>query len=777
MSTVPELRLSGFFRGVVAKRYWVIAFYALLMAPAAYFALGVEQDNGIDRLIVRDDPDYLATREFEKTFGSGEYAVVIAEAKEPFRPEVLARVQAIETALAKVPKVAPTSALDIFARVNGGFVPNQETAQAFRRFIEGSKLVAQQAPIGKDFIAVPIVLDVHSQAERRVALQEVDRALAPFSAAPAPLIDIHHVGLPFVVSYLDDATTKGGARYGTIMILFIVILTVSIFRSWRTLLAFIIALGVTVTLTMGFIGVVGGTFTIVSSMVPVTVIITCLSNLVYVHSRFVERPPERSVEDHQIFSLADKFLACSASIWATAVGFFALMVSQIRPIREMGSWVAVGVLFTWLVVFTLFPALQRVLHTPSGDDRRVAGAWVERWSRWIPRMSYHYRALLLTVTLILPALGAVALFGIPGKLASMQLETDSLEYITHHSPLYISTKRFAKELGGLSITSVWLKGPKGSMATPQVLAGIDAFAAAMEKEPGVGEVIAPTSLLRMVRYIGGKGDAMPHDEAGLEEMSAQLDELLLKEPTFRRFVEPSNLAEAQIAVVSNVQGHEGFAELQAMMAKNFAAVQKTNPGLAQITMKPAGLAAMQAKISFYLVPTLVESFGLTMAIIFFTFLLVFRSGAARVMAMLPSLFAILVMFGIMRLTHMSLNVATILIASTVLGASENDQVHFFYHFSEHRKVAGVEESLAYALRVAGRAIFFSTLINAGGFLAFALSDLPPIRQFGTLAAIAFTLSMIADFTALPAALWVVFRARPESLTPPSLPTQTSPTKT
>ena len=65
--------------------------------------------------------------------------------------------------------------------------------------------------------------------------------------------------------------------------------------------------------------------------------------------------------------------------------------------------------------------------------------------------------------------------------------------------------------------------------------------------------------------------------------------------------------------------------------------------------------------------------------------------------------------------------------------------------------------------VIGRAIFFSTLINAGGFLAFALSDLPPIRQFGSLAAIAFTLSMIADFTALPAALWLVFRAKPESL--------------
>jgi hypothetical protein len=159
----------------------------------------------------------------------------------------------------------------------------------------------------------------------------------------------------------------------------------------------------------------------------------------------------------------------------------------------------------------------------------------------------------------------------------------------------------------------------------------------------------------------------------------------------------------------------------------------------------------------------VQSFTLTVVIIFATFLLVFRSGSARLMAMIPSLFAILVMFLVMRLVGMPLNVATILIASTVLGTSENDQIHFFYHFQEGRRGASVQESLRHTLTVAGRAILYATLINAGGFLAFGLSDLPPLRQFGTLAALAFVLSMLADFTALPAALWILSRERPDEL--------------
>ena len=50
-------------------------------------------------------------------------------------------------------------------------------------------------------------------------------------------------------------------------------------------------------------------------------------------------------------------------------------------------------------------------------------------------------------------------------------------------------------------------------------------------------------------------------------------------------------------------------------------------------------------------------------------------------------------------------------------------------------------------------------------LAFAIADFPPMRQFGQLSALALVLSMIADFTALPAALWIVFREKPDAVAP------------
>jgi predicted RND superfamily exporter protein len=97
----------------------------------------------------------------------------------------------------------------------------------------------------------------------------------------------------------------------------------------------------------------------------------------------------------------------------------------------------------------------------------------------------------------------------------------------------------------------------------------------------------------------------------------------------------------------------------------------------------------------------------------------------------------------------------------VLGTTENDQIHFFHHLHEGEG-HGLEAELRHTLRVSGRAIVFATLINATGFLGLALSSFPPLRQFGIVTASAFLLAMVADFTALPAALWIVRRERPSA---------------
>jgi predicted RND superfamily exporter protein len=275
--------------------------------------------------------------------------------------------------------------------------------------------------------------------------------------------------------------------------------------------------------------------------------------------------------------------------------------------------------------------------------------------------------------------------------------------------------------------------------------------------------VGPTTLLRLRRYLAGQGDQLPEDPEAFAAATADLEQLLLTEKELRGFIDVKSLGQAQLMVITRRGDAAQFDALERRIDALWKAEQARSPALARATAMVVGESILQAKIAQHLVPTLTESFGITAALIFLTFLLVFRSGAARVMAMVPSFFSILATFLVMRLVGIPLNVATILIATTVLGTTENDQVHFFHHYLEARKEgASAEKSLLHSLHVSGHAIIYATLINASGFLALTFSNLPPMRQFGIVTSIAFAFAMLADFTALPAALWIVMRAKPDA---------------
>ncbi|HEX4823674.1 MAG TPA: MMPL family transporter [Candidatus Polarisedimenticolaceae bacterium] len=744
---------------LVVERPWIAILPWLLAAPLALrFALGVTADNSPGRLIVPDDEDFRQTQAFARVFPEGDYVVLLCESPEIFSPAALARVAEIEKALARVPGVKPISAITIYEQGHGQIRGGADEARAFEAFATGTRLFRTQGLVGDGTLGIPMEIEAKGRDELQSALAAIDAAAAPFAEHPAPLLAVRKIGGPYVDRYLSEETQRSTLLYMPLFGLFIVALNLFLYRSFRTLFAFALTIAATILFTEAFAGVMGYVATIVSSLVPLTVLITCTATLVYIHSLYVACPEGVDAKEHQIFTLRNKFLPCTASIFAAAVGFAALSVSGIRPIREMGLWVAAGMVLTWIAAFTLFPALERRLRTPTQAERKTAGAWWPRIVDRLPAFTYRYRRLLVSGALIAMAAGLVALLGVPGRIDAMRLETDSLDYIDKKIPLYQDTRRFEATMGGLAVVEAWVRVPGGRALDPEVLRGMDGFARALESDPRVASAMGPTTPLRLMRYLQGQGDTLPQEPAAWPKLAGDLEQLVLQHPELRSGIDVGTLENARLRIVTR-RDNGGYAALQELVAGVWSRAQAEFPALKDCTVRLVGQGLLQAKIAHYLVPTLTESFAITAAIIFMAFLVVFRSPAARLMAMIPSVFAILVMFLVMRVSGIALNVATILIASTVLGASENDQIHFFFHFQEGRK-GGTEHALRHALLVSGRAIVFATMINAGGFLALALSPLPPMRQFGIMASSAFLLSMIADFTALPAALWLLSKDKP-----------------
>ena len=746
------------FLRVLNARGWIAGGFLLLAGAGFYGATQVPTDSAIDRLVVADDPDSRAAHDFERLFPEGEHALLMLEAADPLGPAALRAADELERKLSQLPHIEAHSILTFFRHAKSSAPLTADQALHLRKFATGTTLFRRAGLLGDHFLGIALELHVHSPAERDKALADIEAATQPFAAAGGAFTAVRRVGSPWLNEWLEEKTGSATKHVMPLFGLFLMTLIFVVFRSWRTLAAIILTLAACVAIAVGLADPFGWPNTIVSALVPLTVLVTTTATLVYIHSRYVDRQDARPLMEHHAHALANKFLPCTASMFATAVGFAALAVSDIRPIRQMGLWTAGGLILAWVASFTLFPALQSLLRTPTRAERAPVGPWYARFvDLWIP-FTARYRWPLVGAALLVMLCGAAALFGVPGELAPLALQTDSLAYINPNVAIARDTREFERS-NGLTVTELWLQTPAGQALQPEFLRAVEGLTRRLERDPRITAVDGPTAALRWAHYIQSGSDQLPTDAAAWPALASDLEQILLTQPAARDYVDVASLANARLSIRGRGAAFGGPGAMRAFVESAWRAQQLQDPVLRGVRGRVVGQGVLADQITLRLIPSLIQSFALTATVIFCAFLLVFRSPAARLMAMIPSLFAILGAFLLMRVAGIILNIATILIGSTVLGATENDQIHFFYHFQEGRSSGSTADALRHALLVAGRPIAFATLINAGGFLALTFSDLPPMRQFGVVSASAFGLALIADFTALLGALWILSRRR------------------
>jgi predicted RND superfamily exporter protein len=756
MNMLISPKLLQIFRRVLQARRWIVAAFSILAVAGIYGATRIPTDPAIERLVVAGDPMAQATLDFERVFPEGDQALLMLEAPDPFNPDALQSADRLERELNKIPHVAAHSLLTLHRRPGSSETIATDDAARVRAFATGTALFRRAGLVGDHYLGLALELRVSSAAERDAALAAIDALVLPLERSGHPFSAIRRVGTPWLDAWLERRTGTAAKKFMPLFGIFLMTLVLLVYRSWRALAAIVLTLGAVVAMAVGLADIFGWSNTVVSTIVPLTVMVTTTATLVYIHSRYMEPDEAPTPFEHQARALANKFLPCTASMFATAVGFAALAVSEIRPVREMGLWTACGLIVAWVSCFTLFPALQSLLRAPIRSGAVPAGKWFPAFVDALIPATRRYRWPLVAGAIVLMLCGAAALFGIPGKLAPLTLETDALTYVNPGERVAEDTRRF-EQSNGLDVIDLWLQTRPGHALDPDFLRAVELLTRRLEQHPGVDTVDGPTSVLRWARYIESGSDQLPAASADWPKLASDLEQIMLTQPGARNYVDMADLASVRLSIRGRGELFGPAGAMRKFVEQTWAAAQANDPALREVRGRLAGKGVLSGEITERLLPTLTQSFALTASVIFFGFLLVFRSPSARLMTMIPSFFAILSVFTVMRVAGIPLNIATILIGSTVLGATENDQVHFFYHFQEGRSSGSTATALRHALVVAGRPILFATLINASGFLALVLSDLPPMRQFGSVSASAFVLALLADFTALPAALWILNR--------------------
>jgi predicted RND superfamily exporter protein len=147
--------------------------------------------------------------------------------------------------------------------------------------------------------------------------------------------------------------------------------------------------------------------------------------------------------------------------------------------------------------------------------------------------------------------------------------------------------------------------------------------------------------------------------------------------------------------------------------------------------------------------------GLAQVLVVLALLLVilFRSLRLGVLSLVPNLFPVVLLFGIMGWAGIDLNVSTSMIACIAIGIAVDDTIHYLTAYEAARRARqDVPAAVATAVRTVGRPIVVTSVALAAGFLVPCLSSFQPVRHFGMLASVTMALALFADLLLLPTLL-------------------------
>ena len=101
---------------ILSWRVAIVVLFAALVPVSVFYAMQLKSSSAIGSLVVPDDPDYAATRAFQKVFPESQVVLLLLEFERPFEPGAIAEADAVARAARGVPGVTVFSALEIYRR-------------------------------------------------------------------------------------------------------------------------------------------------------------------------------------------------------------------------------------------------------------------------------------------------------------------------------------------------------------------------------------------------------------------------------------------------------------------------------------------------------------------------------------------------------------------------------------------------------------------------------------------------------------------------------------
>ncbi len=714
-------------------------------------------DNDITAWFSKEDPVYKDYERFRAEFGGTRLLIVALQAdaaERLFARDTLEFIERITGDIERVDTVqrvdslatativqATADGLDVRPLLDGLNPPSPEVSpETIRRRALHDDLIRGDL-VSDDATVTAVVVSFDEDRIDRVragVIQRIHDIIDP--QLPAGVKAYYNGSLEISETY--NRVTLDNQRKFVPPIMIVTLAAIYLtFRSWRKTLVAVVAIGASVLWSLGLYSLMGYSYNVLSSMLLPLIVVLAIADDVHIMQHWDEE--RRRGDDAYAFQttvshLITPLFGASAT---TALGMLSLATSSVVAVRSFGIGSAVGIMVDFVISIVLVPTL--LLWAKSEPVEAPHERYMVRPLQAVARFVCAHPGRVLGASL---AICTVAASG----MLWLRVDTNHISLFSASHPLSRSAAVIDGKLSGVYSFQIFLEGPPDSLKTPDALHRMDRLEGELRKFPHVRKV---TSVADYVKRINKElNDGRPEADVVPADGDTIAQELFVfalggeGRHELERVV-ASDYSRAQISIKLEAMSSDLVLQ-QVEQADRMAKSAFEGTGISALT---TGGGRLFSTLDHYLVTSQVTSFSTAFVTVFAVIFLVFRSARFGLLTILPNVLPVLAVLGVMGYLDISLNVATVMVASVALGVVDDDTIHFINRY--RREVADgatTDGAIGIATAHEGRASLTTAIINSCGYGVLLMSEYKPTAWFGGLLALTMGVAFLAEVFILPA---------------------------
>jgi len=610
--------------------------------------------------------------------------------------------------------------------------------------------------VSEDGAMTLIIAELYDDAKAEASYQALAQLIAEM---PMPgSVAIYSAGEGAVLGYLGHYIDRDASRLNPLAGLIITIMLVVAFRRFAPALLGNLVIAAAVLMTVGLMGYSGVPFFVITNAMPVILIGMAVADSIHIFSTYYEllaKHPDYSPRQAIEEAVAAMAWPVTLTTITTMAGFIGLFASAYMPPFEyFGLFTAFGVLVAWFYSLYVLPAAITLLKPKVSK-------------RWIKLEQASSKDLFARIMMVMGggatryAKTTVAVFTVVALLglvlsSQLRVNDDRIETFHPDEAIFQADKAINRHMQGTNTLDVVIETQhKEGLFDPAVLAKIEALQKYGESLPHInGSMSLVDFLKQMNKSLNEDQDAF-YTLPQSKELSAQY--LLLysasSDPTdFDNVVD----YDYRLANVRFYLDTAEFAETAPLVQAMESYINK-HIASSDVSATLTG----RVNLNYHWLKDIGRSHflsvGISLAFVLIVSALLFRSMMAGLLAVLPVVTSILMVYATMVVFRIDLGIGTSMFASVAIGLGIDFAIHTLDRLKTLFKesIPSTRELVSQLYATTGRALLFNYLAVACGFGVLILSKVVPLNNFGTIVVLSVTMSFIASLVLLPALVLVL----------------------